>query len=67
MLDLSKIKPDFIYRDNKAVAAVLDIDVFNEILEKLEDDDDINYLKNSRPDNFEFIDFDDYLAEKKRV
>jgi len=67
MLTISKIKPDFIYRNNKAVAAIIDIDVFNEIIEKFEDDEDVAFLKKARNKTMEFRNFKDYLAERHNV
>ncbi|NLO18304.1 MAG: hypothetical protein GX121_00245 [Ignavibacteria bacterium] len=65
MLTISKIKPDYIYRDNKIIAAV--IDIFNEILEKIEDDEDIAYLKEARKRQLNFRKFSDYVDEKQDI
>lgn len=67
MLTISKIKPDYIYRDNKIIAAVIDIDIFNEILEKIEDDEDIAYLKEARKRQLNFRKFSDYIDEKQGI
>jgi hypothetical protein len=67
MLTLSKFKPDFIYRDNKAIAAIIDIEAFNEIIDMLEDQEDITYLKEVREKTLKYRSFKDYLAERKNV
>lgn len=67
MLSISKIKPDFIFRDKKPVAAIIDIDVFNDIIERLEDEEDIAFLKQARENVLEFRDFGEFLAEQKNV
>ncbi len=67
MLTVSKIKPDYIYRDNKAIAAVIDIDIFNEIIEKIEDDEDIAYLKEARKRPLKFRKFSEYVNEKQVI
>ena len=41
-------KPDFVYRDDKPVAVIMDIDDYNEILERLDDEEDIEYLRTIR-------------------
>jgi len=64
---MSKFKPAFIYRDNKAVAAIIDIDVFDEIIEKLEDEEDIAYLKSARKETLNYRKFTDYLSERRNV
>jgi hypothetical protein len=67
MITLSKLNPDFIYRDNKAVAAIIDIDIFDEIIEKLEDEEDVSYLKEARKKTLNYRKFKDYISEKKNV
>lgn len=65
MLTLSKVKPDFIYRDDKPVAAIIDIETFNEIIEKFEDEEDIAYLKTAGNGELNFRDFNEYLKERE--
>ena len=67
MLTISKLKPDFIYRNNKPVAAIIDIEVFDEIIEKFEDDEDVAYLKEARKKNLKYRNFKEYLAERRNV
>jgi hypothetical protein len=67
MINLTEIKPDFIYRNNKVVAAIIDIDVFDEILEKFEDEEDILYLKNARNKTLNYRKFNEYLSERENV
>ena len=56
-------KPDFIIRDDKPVAVILDIDEYEALLEKLEDEDDLQYLREARKNHLHFRSFDEYLAE----
>mgnify|MGYP006904095339 CR=1 FL=1 len=35
MISIEQIKPDFVYRNNEVVATILDINVFNNILERI--------------------------------
>ena len=65
MLTLSNVKPDFIYRDDKPVAAIIDIEIFNEIIDKFEDEEDIAYLKDARNGELSFREFNDYLKERE--
>ena len=67
MLTLTKIKPDFVYRNNKVVAAIIDIDTFDEIMEKFEDEEDIAYLKEARNKTLTYRKFGEYLAERENV
>ena len=61
------MKPDYIYRDNKPVAAIIDIAVFEEILDKLEDVEDIEFLKESRKSILDYRNINDYLKERENV
>lgn len=56
-------KPDFVYRDDKPVAVILDIDDYYEILERLEDEEDIEYLRTVREKPLQFRSFNEYLSE----
>lgn len=63
-MERTKIKPDFIYRGNKPVAAILKINDYERILEDLEDIDDLKYLKEIRKNGIQTIEFDEYLASR---
>ncbi|MDP2364964.1 MAG: hypothetical protein Q8M94_14495 [Ignavibacteria bacterium] len=67
MLTLTDMKPDFVYRNNKVVAAIIDIDVFDEIIERLEDEEDIAYLKDARNKTLNYRKFGEFLAERENV
>lgn len=60
----TKYKPDFIYRGNKVVAAILKINDYEKLLEDLNDIDDIKYLKKIRKNDVQTIEFDEYLATR---
>ena len=57
---------DYIYRDNKPIAVILNIDVFNEIIERIEDFEDMEYIKELRKKPLKLRSFKSYLAEKKQ-
>jgi PHD/YefM family antitoxin component YafN of YafNO toxin-antitoxin module len=63
-MERTKHKPDFIYRGNKPVAAILKIHDYEKMLEDLEDIEDIRYLKEIRKTNVQTFEFDDYLAAR---
>ncbi|MCX6152721.1 MAG: hypothetical protein NT007_01030 [Candidatus Kapabacteria bacterium] len=67
MLTLTEIKPDFVYRNDKVVAAIIDIDIFNELIEKFEDEEDIAYLKEARNKTMDYRKFGEYLTERENV
>ena len=63
MLTLTNIKPDFVYRNNKVVAAKIDIDTFDEIIEKFEDEEDIACLKETRNQTLSYRKFGELIFE----
>lgn len=56
-------EPEIILRDGKPVAVILDIDVYQEILEKLEAIEDLEILAKMRQEKLEFRSLDDFLQE----
>ena len=58
-------KPEIVLRKGKPVSVILPIDVYQEMLERLEDADDLAYLKKARAQPMEYRPLDEYLAEKK--
>lgn len=55
--------PQFVVSDGKPVAVILDIEVYREILERLEDLEDLKYLEEIRKNPIELKSLDDFLAE----
>lgn len=55
--------PEFIVRDSKPVAVILDIDDYREILERLEDAEDLKMLRRMRQRPLRFKKLDDFLKE----
>ena len=56
-------KPEFVYRDGKPVAVILDIDEYRELLERLEDIEDLKMLEEMRKKPLHFRELDDFLRE----
>ena len=62
MTILSK-NPEIIVRDGKPVAVILDIDIYEAMLEQIEGLEDLEYLNKIRQHPLEFRPFDDFLQE----
>ena len=56
-------EPEIITRKGKAVSVILPIDVYQEMLERLEDADDIEWLKKARKKYQSFRNLEDALAD----
>ena len=59
--------PDIIFRDGKPSAVVLDIDEYQEILERLEDSEDLKTLQEMRKKPLKFRKLQDFLEECKTL
>lgn len=57
----SRKSPEIALRDGKPTAVILDIDEYQEILERLEDREDLNTLKEMRKKPLHFRKFEDFL------
>ena len=55
--------PEIVIRDGKAVAVILPIEVYQEMIERLEDAPDIAWLKEARSNPQAFRKLDEVLAE----
>ena len=55
--------PEIILRDGKPRAVILDIDEYQEILERLEDAEDLKALEEMRSKPLEFKKLEDFLNE----
>lgn len=56
-------EPEVVYRNNKPVSVILDIDEYNEILERLEDIEDLKFIEGLKNKKLEFRKFDDFLSD----
>jgi len=56
-------RPEFVLRDGKPVAVILDIDVYREMLELLEVAEDLSELAKLRAKALTFRKLDDFLTE----
>lgn len=55
--------PEIVYREGKPVAVILDIDAYQELLERLEDVEDLQMLEEMRSKPLSFRTVDGFLAE----
>lgn len=57
--------PSIIYRGGEPEAVILDIEVYKEMLEKLEDAEDLKLLAEMRKKPLTFKKLEDYLKERE--
>ena len=55
--------PEIVLRDGKPAAVILDIDEYQDMLERQEDVDDLEMLREMREKPLEFRKLDDFLSE----
>ena len=55
--------PELVLRDGKPAAVIVDIDEYQDILERLEDMDDLKMLEEMRKKPLEFRRIEDFLKE----
>ena len=60
-------EPEVIVRDGKPVSVILPIKDYEELLERLEDAEDVAYLKKLRSKSLSFRPLSEYLAERSRT
>ena len=58
-------EPEIIFRGGKPAAVILDIDVYQEMLERLEDAEDLKMLMELRKKPLKFKRLEDFLEEYK--
>ncbi len=56
-------EPEIISRKGKPVAVILPIDAYREIIERLEDAEDVAYLRKARRKPLQYRPLDDVLAD----
>jgi PHD/YefM family antitoxin component YafN of YafNO toxin-antitoxin module len=55
--------PGIVYRDNKPVSVILDLEDYNEMLNRLEDLEDLKFIKNLKSKSLKFRRLNDFLAD----
>jgi PHD/YefM family antitoxin component YafN of YafNO toxin-antitoxin module len=60
-------EPEIIFRAGKPAAVIIDIDEYQEMLERLEDAEDLKILAKMRQKPLKFKKLEDFLAEYKPV
>lgn len=56
-------EPEVIYRNNKPVSVILNIDEYQEILERLNDIEDLEFIEQLKNKKLTFRKLDDFLAD----
>ncbi len=56
-------KPEIVLRDGKPVSVILDIDVYQEMLEQIEAIEDLEELAKMRREKLEFRSLDEFLED----
>jgi PHD/YefM family antitoxin component YafN of YafNO toxin-antitoxin module len=62
-----KKEPEIIFRGGKPAAVIIDIDEYQEMLERLEDAEDLKILAEMRQKPLKFKRLEDFLAEYNPV
>lgn len=55
--------PEIIYRNNKPVSVIIDLEDYKEMLERLDDIEDLEFINNSKNRSLNFRKLDDFLSE----
>jgi PHD/YefM family antitoxin component YafN of YafNO toxin-antitoxin module len=59
-------EPEIVTRKGKPVSVIIPIKDYEELLERVEDADDVAWLKRARKTPLQYRSLEDYLAERKR-
>ena len=59
-------EPEIVTRKGKPVSVILPIKVYEELLERVEDAEDVAWLKRARRKPLNYRPLDEYLAERRR-
>jgi hypothetical protein len=62
---IKRKEPEIVFRDGKAIAVILDIEAYQEMLERLEDAEDLKMLSELRNKPLKFKNLVDFLEEYK--
>ncbi len=63
----SLAEPEIVTKNGKPVSVILPIKAYAEILERLEDAEDLAYLRKAQSKTLSFRPFGDYLAEQSKT
>lgn len=58
-------QPEIVLRKGKPVSVILPIEIYQELLERLEDADDMEWLKKARQKPMHYRPLEEYLAQRK--
>jgi len=56
-------RPEIIYRDNKPVSVIIDLEDYQQMLERLEDIEDLRFINSVKTKSLKFRKLDDFLLE----
>ena len=59
-------EPEIVTRNGKPVSVILPIEQYAELLERVEDSQDVAWLKKARKKGMKFRPLEDYLAGRKK-
>lgn len=59
-------EPEIVTRKGKPVSVIIPIKDYEELLERVEDAEDITWLKRARKKTLHYRPLEDYLADRKR-
>ncbi|PIQ09954.1 MAG: hypothetical protein COW71_04550 [Ignavibacteriales bacterium CG18_big_fil_WC_8_21_14_2_50_31_20] len=59
----NKKNREFIYRNNKPVSVIIDIEEYEQLLSRVEDIEDVEFIRNLKKKKLEFRSFDSFLEE----
>jgi PHD/YefM family antitoxin component YafN of YafNO toxin-antitoxin module len=59
-------EPEIVMRKGKPVSVIISIKDYEELLERVEDADDVAWLKRARKTPLQYRPLEDYLAERNR-
>jgi prevent-host-death family protein len=62
----TRAEPEIVTRKGKPVSVIIPIKDYEELLERVEDADDVAWLKRARKTPLQYRPLEDYLAERKR-
>ena len=60
------LEPEIVTRKGKPVSVIIPIKAYEELLERVEDSDDVAWLKRARKKPLHYRPLGDYLAARKR-
>jgi hypothetical protein len=64
-MSTSLLEPEIVTRKGKPVSVILPISAYEELLERLEDAEDVAWLKRARRRPLQYRPLEDYLSNKK--